>query len=162
MNKRGGVVAILLVAIGFGLGWLTRGAIGPTAPATDRRDSAARQPTSQRAEQSSVQVLVSVGAVPVLRYEGPTLDAALAGTNKQPPSKVLTESVAIDGKNPLFGTLTARIDIHETHRSGAVSSSPHYSREPVQIVLARKDRDAIDWALTPEAIAAISRVRNQG
>jgi hypothetical protein len=154
MDKRVrfGLASVLLITIGFGLGWFARGrAISPVAPPPAAQ---------QRSDRSSARVVVSVSGVPVLRYEGPTLDAALAAASKQTPSKVLADSVRPDTKNPLFGTVSARIDINETHRSGGASSSPHYYEEPVQLVLVRSDRDAIDWALTPEAIAAIHRVKN--
>jgi hypothetical protein len=150
---RVGFAAVLLTTVGFGLGWFSgQRASSPVAP-----PPAAQLPS----EQSSARVVVSVSGVPVLRYEGPTLEAALAGGNKQMPSKALAESVKPDDKNPLFGTVSARIDINETHRSAGASSSPHYHEEPVELVLVRSERDGIDWGLTPEAIAAIHRVKNQ-
>jgi hypothetical protein len=155
MDKRVsfGLAALVLITVGFGLGWFGRGrAVSPGAPPS----AAERQ-----SPQSSARVVVSVAGVPVLQYEGPTLDAALAAGSKQPPSKVLADSVKADTKNPLFGTVSARIDIKETHHSGAASTSPHYHEEPVKLVLVRKDRNATDWALTPEAIAAIQRVKDQ-
>jgi hypothetical protein len=155
MDKRVrfGLAAVMLITVGFGLGWFARGrAISPVVPPPAAQ---------QQSDQSSARVAVSVAGVPVLQYEGPTLDAALAAGSQQTPSKLLADSVKPDTNNPLFGTVSARIDINETHGSGAVSSSPHYYEEPVQLVLVRRDRNATDWALTPEAIAAIQRVKNQ-
>jgi hypothetical protein len=103
--------------------------------------------------------LVSLDGVTVLSYEGNTLEAALAGGNKQTPSKLLADSVMVDEKKPLFGTLTARIDINEAQGAGGVSSSGNAHESPVQLVLVRKAKDAIEWDLTPEAVAAIKRVK---
>ena len=155
MDKRVrlGIAAGLLISVGFGLGWFARGrAINPVEP---------RPAPQQRSDYSEARVVVSVAGVPVLRYEGPTLDAALSAGNRQTPSKALADNVKPDAKNPLFGTVAARIDITETFRSGGASSSPHFNEEPVELVLVRSERNASDWALTPEAIAAIHRVKNQ-
>ena len=130
---------------------------GPSQPAGQ---STARPSADQQGPQSLVRVLVSVAGVPVLQYEGSTLEAALAGANKLKPSKALSDSIVVDDKKPLFGTLSAKIDIYEMHRSGGVSSSPHYEQQPVQLVLVRKSRDAIEWELTPEAVAAIQGVKD--
>jgi hypothetical protein len=149
MDKRVrlGIGAGLFISVGFGLGWFARGrAISPVEPGPAPR---------QQSEYSEARVVVSVAGVPVLRYEGPTLDAALTAGNKQTPSKALADSVKPDAKNPLFATVSARIDINETFRSGGASSSPHFDTEPVELVLVRSERNASDWALTPEAIAAI-------
>jgi hypothetical protein len=104
--------------------------------------------------------LVSLDGVTVLRYEGSTLETALAGGNKQTPSKLLADSVMVDEKKPLFGTLTARIDINEAQGTGGASSSGNAHESPVQLVLVRKAKDAIEWDLTPEAVAAIKRVKD--
>jgi hypothetical protein len=93
-------------------------------------------------------------------HRGSTLEAALAGGNKQAPSKLLSDSVVVDEKKPLFGTLTARIDINEAQGAGGVSSSGNAHESPVQLVLVRKAKDAIEWDLTPEAVEAVKRVKD--
>jgi hypothetical protein len=117
-------------------------------------------PAAQQGQQIRVQVLVSLDGVTVLKYEGSTLDAALAGGNKQTPSKLLADNIMIDAKKPLFGTLSARIDINEAQGSGGVSASGNAHESPVQLVLVRKSKDAIEWDLTPEAVEAIKRVKD--
>jgi hypothetical protein len=117
-------------------------------------------PAAQQRPRTRAEVLVSLEGVTVLKYEGSTLDAALAGGNKQSPSKLLADNVKIDEKQPLFGTLTARIDINEAEGAGGVSASGNAHESPVQLVLVRKSNDAVAWDLTPEAIAAIKRVKD--
>jgi hypothetical protein len=117
-------------------------------------------PAAPQGQRPRVQVLVSLDGVTVLRYEGSTLEAALAGGNKQTPSKLLNDSVKVDEKKPLFGTLTARIDINESQGAGGVSSSGNAHESPVELGLVRKSKDAIEWDLTPEAVEAIKRVKD--
>jgi hypothetical protein len=38
--------------------------------------------------------------------------------------------------------------------------SGNFHESPVQLMLVRKSKDAIDWDLTPEAVAAIEKVKD--
>jgi hypothetical protein len=137
------LVALVLTSLGCGK--------------TDRPGTPPATPTGTpgpQREQIRVQVLVSLDGVTVLRYEGGTLDAALAGGNKQKPSKLLADQIMIDEKQPLFGTVSVRIDISEVAMTG------QFHESPVQLVLVRKSKDAVEWDLTPEAVAAIKRVKD--
>src|SRR5262245_16285486 len=98
MNARAklGLAAFLLISVGFGLGWLARGRVSRTVESPSVPSSG----SPQQSEHSSTRVVVSVDGVPVLRFEGTTLDAALGAGNKQTHSKALADNVKPDAKNP--------------------------------------------------------------
>jgi hypothetical protein len=95
----------------------------------------------------------------ILRYEGETLEKALAGGNRL-KGDALHRLLRIDAKDPLAGTLPWGRGFR--YREAAGGDSIKVDRggqnfDPIELRFARKDRDSKEWQLTKESLEAVRK-----